>query len=345
MRNPRFEPRRDIRWTAAAILLCGLGALALAVAGTSELDLLVNRRTRLLVIAPHPDDEALGAAGLIQRVIAAHGSVRVVLMTSGDAFPEGIQAATHIRRPTPRDYRNYGTLREHETAIAMQRLGLDRTHLLFLGFPDGGLCFIASKYLSARTRPYDSPFTAREEPPASERLTPGIRYRGADVRSELEHLLVAYRPTLLVIPHADDHHPEHCATYMFVREALDAVEARRDHIAPRVLQYLIHFRQWPLDAAADSASPLAPPRDFPEGQGRWRTLTLTPAETALKQHVIEDYSSQLLVMDRFLRAFGRSNELFAEGRPGARPECWCDDKTVATETPREQYRRRPSPRQ
>jgi LmbE family N-acetylglucosaminyl deacetylase len=128
------------------------------------------------VIDPHPDDEALGAAGLIQRVLAARGSVRVVLMTSGDAFPEGIQAATHIRRPKPRDYRNYGSLREHETAMAMQRLGVDRAHLLLLGFPDGGMCLIASHYLSARARPYKSPYTAREEPPASERLTPGMRY-------------------------------------------------------------------------------------------------------------------------------------------------------------------------
>jgi len=45
-----------------------------------------------------------------------------------------------------------------------------------------------------------------------------------------------------------------------------------------------------------------------------------------------------------MKAFGRSNELFLEGRPAARPECWCDEKHVATETPPGQYRRRPMPR-
>ena len=344
MRPTGFERGRAIRNTAAWILFCGLGVRALVAAGVSELDLQANARTRLLVIAPHPDDEALGAAGLIQRVIGAHGSVRVVLMTSGDAFPEGIQAATHIRRPTPQDYRHYGSLREHETAMAMQRLGLDRAHVLFLGFPDGGLCLIASNYLSAKARPYDSPFTARDEPPASERLTPGVRYRGADVRAELERILVAYRPTLVVIPHSEDHHPEHCATYIFAREALDAVEAGHSHFAPRVLQYLIHFRQWPLDSTVDSALPLQPPPDFPAGQGDWRSLTLTPTEAAVKRRVIEDYASQLLVIGRFMQAFGRLNELFLEGRPSARPECWCDEKHIATETLPGEYRRRPTPR-
>src|SRR5262245_58896167 len=41
--------------------------------------------TSLLVIAPHPDDETLCCAGVIQRVTAAGGKVGVVWITSGDA--------------------------------------------------------------------------------------------------------------------------------------------------------------------------------------------------------------------------------------------------------------------
>src|SRR6516162_434303 len=74
----------------------------------------VDRTTRLLVIAPHPDDEALGAAGLIRRVIATGGSVRIVWMTSGDGFPEGVETERGITHPRPSDYRTYGVLREHE---------------------------------------------------------------------------------------------------------------------------------------------------------------------------------------------------------------------------------------
>jgi hypothetical protein len=41
----------------------------------------VGSGERLLVIAPHPDDEILGTAGLIQRVREHAGRVDVVLVT------------------------------------------------------------------------------------------------------------------------------------------------------------------------------------------------------------------------------------------------------------------------
>jgi hypothetical protein len=49
----------------------------------------------------------------------------------------------------------------------------------------------------------------------------------------------------------------------------------------------------------------------------------------------------MLVIGRFMLAFGRSNELFLEGEPASMPECWCDGENVATELPASQYRRRP----
>ncbi|PYR55721.1 MAG: hypothetical protein DMF91_23620 [Acidobacteria bacterium] len=44
----------------------------------------ISRETRALVVAPHPDDEMLAAAGLMQRVHAAGGAVRVVYLTGAD---------------------------------------------------------------------------------------------------------------------------------------------------------------------------------------------------------------------------------------------------------------------
>lgn len=50
------------------------------------LSLDINPGERLLEFAPHPDDEVLGAGGLIQEVLARSGSVRIVTVTSGDGF-------------------------------------------------------------------------------------------------------------------------------------------------------------------------------------------------------------------------------------------------------------------
>ena len=37
---------------------------------------------RLLVVAPHPDDEALMAGGLMQKVLASGGEVKIVFLTN-----------------------------------------------------------------------------------------------------------------------------------------------------------------------------------------------------------------------------------------------------------------------
>jgi LmbE family N-acetylglucosaminyl deacetylase len=345
LRESKGPVTRGSRLTAVMVGVVMVGALASNAGGdVKELALRPGPATRLLVVSPHPDDEALGSAGLIQRVIAAGGHVRVVLITSGDAFPEGVEAETHIADPGPRDYRSYGALREHETMAAMQRLGVDRSHIRFLGFPDGGVCLIASHYLSAHARAFVSPYTRRVEPPASEQMIRGVRYRGADIRRELERILVEYRPTLVTLPHPEDLHPEHCSTYIFAREALDVVAARDRRLKPRVLHYLVHYDRWPPDADAGPDNPLQPPSGFPPREGDWRSLTLTAAEVEGKRRALDLYASQALVMSRFLQAFGRTNELFLEGRPGSPPECWCDATSVATEVPPERYRRRPRPR-
>jgi len=332
--------RRLMTAVGSGLIVCALAPNA--GADVAELALRAGPATRLLVVAPHPDDEALGSAGLIQRVIAAGGQVRVVLVTSGDAFPEGVEAETHIADPQPGDYRSYGALREQETIGAMQRLGVDRSHVRFLGFPDGGVCLIASHYLSARA--FVSPYTKRVEPPASEQMIRGVRYRGADIRRELEQILVDYRPTLVTLPHPEDLHPEHCSSYIFGREALDVVAARDRTLQPRVLHYLVHYDRWPPESEANPDTALQPPAGFPPREGDWRTLTLTADEVAGKRRALEQYASQALVMSTFLQAFGRTNELFLEGRPASMPECWCDATSVATEKPPERYHRRPRPR-
>jgi LmbE family N-acetylglucosaminyl deacetylase len=46
----------------------------------------------VLVFAPHPDDEVIGAAGVLQQALAAGKSVRIVFATNGDAYPDAASA-------------------------------------------------------------------------------------------------------------------------------------------------------------------------------------------------------------------------------------------------------------
>jgi LmbE family N-acetylglucosaminyl deacetylase len=333
-----------VRLIASAAAVAGaiaLGAVqGAAQARVTELNATLDNSTRLLVVAPHPDDEALGAAGLIQRVHEHGGAVRVVLLTSGDGFPEGVEVAEGVAHPKPTDYRGYGVLRERETRAAMQILGVNPAAVTFLGFPDEGLCRIASTYLFDKHRAFESPYTRREGPPATEQVVRGAKYRGVDLRRELERVAGEFRPTLIAVPHPEDEHPDHCSTHIFLREALSVVAAPvRERV--RVLHYLVHFGQWPLTPESGIGATLNPPDGFPRAEGEWRSLSLTSREAETKKRALLAYSTQMQVIGRFLLAFGRTNELFLVGEPASLPECWCDGENVATEAAPEKYRRQP----
>jgi LmbE family N-acetylglucosaminyl deacetylase len=281
---------------------------------------LTRKRERVLVFSPHPDDATLGAAGLIQRTIVEGGVVRVVQLTGGDGFSRGVMAIRPGEPPTAEAYRWYGTIREQESLRAMRRLGVSRAQVTLLGFPDDGLCGLSSTYRTARV--FESPYTKRASPPDSEQLVRNTMYRGEDLVRELSQIVAAFRPTLIVLPHPGDQHPDHCATHLLVHQAM-AVALQPDTGAPRMLHYLVHFPDWP---APDDASVL-PSRVLDRGWV-WTSLRLTPREQAGKQAALDLFKSQALVMPEFLNAFVRSSELFTEGEPTLPVPCWCSGENI-----------------
>ncbi len=79
----------------------------------------------LLVVAPHPDDETLGAGGLL-RAWAEHGlPATVISVTDGEAACPETQALADIRRA--------------ELRRALLELGFDHPYIVRLQLPDGQL--------------------------------------------------------------------------------------------------------------------------------------------------------------------------------------------------------------
>lgn len=271
----------------------------------------ISQQTRLMVFSPHPDDESLGAAGLIQGVLKAGGRVQVVFMTNGDGFPAGVKKADNLSQPTAADYRRYGAARRLEALKAMAILGVKARDVIFLGFPDAGLACLQQKFLAGPT-PYRSPFTLATHPPASKTIIPHTDFTGRDLIREIEQIITDFRPNLVATTPAQDRHPDHSATYFFVNRAL--TEVRQDHplLKPKVLAFLIHFGKWPVDQGADTGSRLAPPKGFPDKGIHWVSFLLTPEEVADKTRAIRHYYTQMLVMGRFMLSFAKSNELFIQ---------------------------------
>lgn len=90
----------------------------------------ILRARRILVVAPHPDDEAIGAWGLMRKLRRTGATIKVLVVTDGGASHPG-SIAWPVNRLV--------AARRRETLGAMRELRLQRSAIRFLGLPDGGL--------------------------------------------------------------------------------------------------------------------------------------------------------------------------------------------------------------
>jgi LmbE family N-acetylglucosaminyl deacetylase len=90
---------------------------------------------RVLVLAPHPDDETLGCGGTIRLLIESGKTVKVIFLTSGDKGDPEHPAS--LKRHSGEHITDYSLMREKEAQKALRRLGVSEYE--FLRFPDRGL--------------------------------------------------------------------------------------------------------------------------------------------------------------------------------------------------------------
>ena len=87
---------------------------------------------RIVVLAPHPDDETLGCGGTIKLLRESGKQVKVIFLTSGDqADPSNPASKIHHAEEHITDY---SILREREAMKALKILGVSDYE--FLRFPD-----------------------------------------------------------------------------------------------------------------------------------------------------------------------------------------------------------------
>jgi LmbE family N-acetylglucosaminyl deacetylase len=277
---------------------------------------LVGVGERLLVLAPHPDDETLGAAGLAQRVLAQAGTVRTLIFSAGDGFVEAVQQRTGRRRPNPEAFLSYGQLRIREALSVGQVLGAGRIRLNVLGFPDGGLLPLLFAHWD-NTHPERSSTTRRHTAPYREALDRYLVYSGSNLHFEMLRVLRDFRPTLVAFTDPLDEHPDHRAVGLFALLATGDFMRGRSGPWPRLFSYLVHWRHWPPDSGDFLASqhlvdePLPLPDDLPARQQLRSCLTLSDEEMTRKQAAMAEYRTQQLVMPVFLAAFVRRTECFS----------------------------------
>jgi LmbE family N-acetylglucosaminyl deacetylase len=293
---PLFKPLLIAPW-----LLCALGAGAPQPAvGAPDVLPHLDATTVLLVVAPHPDDETVCCAGVIQRVLSAGGQASVVWITSGDGSQLGELIVEKSLFGNPQKMRAYAQRRMREARAATTVLGIAASGQLFLGYPDGGVLALLSDY---RTRAYRSRFTAAAAVPYAAALFPQHPYSGESLERDFAAVLERVRPTLLLAPSPLDSHSDHRAT------GLLTIAATRGK--PMAVRYwIVHGGEgWPSPRGLVPGVPLTPP---PLGAAlQPGAFALSPREEDGKLAALRAYETQLQVTESFLLAFVRTTELFS----------------------------------
>ena len=254
----------------------------------------------LLLIAPHPDDETLGAGGLLGAAAREGQEVWVVFVTSGDAFPWNLRFAWRRLWQGGQAQLELGRLRMAEARKACARLGVPAKRVLFLGFPDRGLGALEED----RGAFYRSPETGADAVPYRSAYAPGFPYTGNELIRELREILRAVRPAAVLLPGPLDSHADHRAVTKLAQEAAAPFKMR-------LLYYIVQSDlRWPWPKGYRPDLNMSPLAEY--GDVTWLSFALDSSVRRRKAAAIRAHASQVSVwlMGRTLWAFVRRNELF-----------------------------------
>lgn len=267
----------------------------------------LTRDDRIVIVAPHPDDEVLGAGGLIQQALAAGADVRVIYLTNGDHNQVAFKLVSFDLHMTGPEYLVFGEKRRKEAIAAAGQLGLPADHLTFLGYPDWGTLRIWRDHWDA-PKPFRSDATHVESVPYQEAFHPGHPYRPQSVFEDFCALFRQFKPTRIFVTHPADTNPDHRAAANFVRLAALKLADEGQH--PSILYYIIHFGRWPRPYHYHPDLELEPPRALLD-DGDWMSLSLSTNQIERKHSAILENRTQTATRHYFLTAFARANEVFA----------------------------------
>ena len=136
---------------------------------------------KVVVFAPHPDDEILGCGGTIAKKLSEGYEVVVVYMTDGrHAFSNLFNINSE---PTPEELKE---IRKEEARRAVRILGLQEENLYFLDFEDGAL-----------------------------------EQKKAEAQQQVVEILSKHLPVEVYFPYEKDINPDHHTTNKIVRNSIN----------------------------------------------------------------------------------------------------------------------------
>lgn len=262
---------------------------------------------RILILAPHPDDEVLGCGGIIQKALSKTLPIKVVFFTYGDNNEWSFWAYRKHPVIFSKSVQNMGLIRHSEAQEADKVLGLLPEQLVFLGYPDFGTLNIWYNHWDERP-PFKSMLTKVRAVPYKNAFRTGALYKGEEVLKDLSEILREFRPTKIFLSHPADHNVDHRALYLFTNVALWDLGIE-DKV--KLYPFLVHYKFWPQPRGHHPQGKLSPP-DLYKKEISWEISVLDTDEVIRKDNALKKHHSQFKTAASYLDAFIKENELFGD---------------------------------
>jgi LmbE family N-acetylglucosaminyl deacetylase len=270
-------------------------------------ELTLDKNDRILILAPHPDDETIATGGVIQKAVAMGLPLRLVYLTYGDNNETAFIA--YRKRPvvSGKSVQQMGLVRHGEGLAAAAVLGLQPDQVTFLGYPDFRTLVIWAEHWGD-CEPCQSMFTQTNVVPYENALRPGTPYRADEILADVQGIIQEFKPTKILVSHPADHNPDHLSLYLFTRVALWNLSSE---LQPVLVPFLVHHPEWPLPAGLNPGLALEPPGRLGDGVA-WSVSPVSAAEAEVKLAALQKHDTQYRMSAAYLNSFIRANELFGD---------------------------------
>jgi len=265
---------------------------------------------RVLVLAPHPDDEVLGAGGVIQEAVSKALPIKIVFLTYGDSNQWSFFLYRKHPVVWPAAVENMGLIRHDEAVDASRILGVPPQNLIFLGYPDFGTLNIWYYHWNQRPA-YRSLMTRVTAVPYKDAYRFGAPYKGEEIVSDLRAILRDFKPTKIFVSHPADHNGDHLALYLYLRVALWD-EGMDGNV--QLYPYLIHYLTWPKPKGFHPEKDLTPPEALASDEV-WKQYHLSASQIENKKKALQAHKTQYFSSRNYLLSFVKFNELFGDISP------------------------------
>lgn len=265
-----------------------------------------NKNDKILIISPHPDDETLAAAGLIQKALVQKAKIKVVFITNGDENRFSTMEEFKKIYPSADNYLQSGFKRQNEAKNALKILGVSEADIIFLGYPDRGLKnLIESHWLM----PYKTPYTKKDYSPYYNSYQKNVSYTGENLTKNLAQIYHDFSPNIILGPNSSDTHTDHAAVAIFIQKMLKSQKNK-----PENYFYLIHYNRFPNPKGLKTNRFLTPPIKLISISNSWYKISLTSDQENLKKRAILQYQSQFSSpwLKKLMYGFIKKNELLSK---------------------------------